>query len=199
MPVRRAVAEEDQAAGAGGAEEGGVGVKFASPPRFAVIGCSEDRARTRGPLLAVRSAQKPVARGRMSHPKSATRQFAAFLLCTLAAGAFAQQPASSPSLPAAQPPQTAPDSSAPTLKVKTQLTLEDVTVTDDKGQAGAWADAVRLQRQRRRQAADHQELPGVREGAKHAGCSAPKLPPNVYTNQQARQLTVRSTSCFSTM
>ncbi len=66
----------------------------------------------------------------MAHRQSLLTAFLLFPLATLA---FAQPPAAfPPPSPSAQPQQTAPDSSTPTLKVKTQLTVEDVTVMDAK-------------------------------------------------------------------
>ena len=117
----------------------------------------------------------------MAHRQSTALKLAAVLLFALATGAFAQSPAAPPSSPAAQP-QTA---STPTLKVKTQLTIEDVTVTDDKGKSvhGLTESDFSVKEDAKPQAIKNfQEYSAQPPQAQQA---LPHLPPNVYTNQQA--------------
>jgi len=120
----------------------------------------------------------------MSRRQSTTLQLAASLLCALAIGAVAQQPAAPPPLPLTQPPQTAPDSSTPTLKVKTQLTLEDVTVTDakDKPVHGLTESDFTVKEDGNPQTIKNFQEYGTEPNTQAA---LSKLPPNVYTNQQA--------------
>ncbi len=114
----------------------------------------------------------------MAHRQS----LAGLLLFPLAAGIFAQQPPAAPSQSSA-PPQT---SIAPTLKVKTQLTVEDVTVTDvkDKPVHGLTEPDFTVKEDGKPQTIKNfQEYSA--QPPQGPQVPPPHLPPNVYTNQQA--------------
>ena len=104
---------------------------------------------------------------------------ATFSLLTFGISVVAQQPAGSPSLPVAQPPQTAPDSSTVTLKVKAKLTIEDVTVTDGKGKPvrGLTQSDFTVKEDGKPQTIQNFE----EHGTEQSQAAPPKLPPNTYT------------------
>ena len=118
----------------------------------------------------------------MVHRKSTTLQLAASLLCGLATAAFAQQLPGPPPFPVAQPPQTAPNPSTPTLKVKAKLTVEDVTVTDakDKPVHGLMQPDFTV-----KEDGKVQTIKNFGEYGATAEQAPPQLPPGIYSNRQA--------------
>ena len=115
----------------------------------------------------------------MAHRQSL---LAALLLFPLANGAFSQPPAAPTPSPAAQPPQTAPDASTPTLKVKTRLTVEDVTVTDgkDKPVHGLTQPDFTVKEDGKVQA-----IKNFEEYDATVEQTPSQLPPGTYSNRQA--------------
>ena len=110
--------------------------------------------------------------------------FTRLIFLCLAASLRAQQPAGPPSLPVAQPQQTATDSSTPTLKVQSKLTIEDVTVTDakDKPVHGLTQGDFTVKEDGKPQAIKNFEEYGSEQP--QAQAPPPKLPPDTYSNRQ---------------
>ena len=127
----------------------------------------------------------------MAHRKSRALQLAAFLLVGASSVALAQQ---SPGLAQGPPfgrqqvpaPEITPDSSAVTLKVTTQLTIENVTVTDAAGKpilGLKQSDFTAKEDGKPQKIKDFEEYGAAKLSQQSA--HPPALPPRVYTNAQS--------------
>ena len=127
----------------------------------------------------------------MAHHRSTTLRPAAFLVLAFAVSAVAQQSPGLPPSPLGQPPfgqrpgqsQITPDSSTPTLKVTTKLTIEDVTATDAKGKPvqGLKQSDFTVKEDGKQQKIKNFEEDGAAIPSQQSA-PPPVLPPHVYTN-----------------
>jgi len=125
----------------------------------------------------------------MAHRKSRALQLAAFLLVGASSAVLAQGQQGSPPSPQppfgrqqGPPPELTPDSSAVTLKVKTQLTIENVTVTDAQGKPvhGLKQSDFTVKEDGKPQTVKNFEEYGAAIPSQQS--APPVLPPHVYTN-----------------
>ncbi len=107
------------------------------------------------------------------------------LLTAVSAAAFAQRPSLAPLPEPPSPPQITPNSSAAPLKVTTQLTLENVTVTDAAGKPVLGlkpSDFSIKEDGKLRNVKNFEEYSAVVSSHQSV---PPALPPHVYTNAQS--------------
>jgi VWFA-related protein len=101
--------------------------------------------------------------------------------------AAAQKGTEGPATPAAQPSAQGP--STATLQVFSRLTVVDVTVTDDKGQPVHGLKESDFAVKEDGKAQPVRNFLEIREDDPPAARTPPKLPPNVYTNDQPAPIT----------